>query len=243
MKKHISRIIILSLFALSVAACEKTEQPTGYEKEAPETKFLARYAVPLSTGRVETGESGIVDAAHAAQTNMAELRPAMQQLVQASLAGEIPNYADYDAPEVKDERNFLKRSMDRIAANTDPVQESELLTGFEMEFDGVAKNGRSTLTPKAIYITYIDKDLEYPDKIMGMVKAEDFANIKVNVGQSSISLPEYLSRLQYERYLIHFTSDKEEFGIRTFEDARTVTQKVESGIVENITPPLPHAQN
>jgi hypothetical protein len=243
MKKNISKIIALAFMAIAVLACERNEQPTAYEKETPEMRFVVRYAVPLSTGRADIGETEIVDAAHAAQTNVAELRPAMQQLVEAALAGNIPNYPDYEDPATSQEHNFLKASMDKFAANTDPVQTSELLTGFEMEFDGIAKNGRSTLVPKNVFITYIDKDLVFPDKLMGKVEAKDLAGIKVAVGKSSISLPEYLARLQYERYLIHFTSDKEDFGIRTFADARTVMQKVESGIVENIAPPIPQAKN
>lgn len=242
MKSYISKMVLLTLVAMSAMACEKNEQPQGYEKEAPEKAFLVRYAVPLSTGRQDIGETEIVDASHAQATNVAELRPAMQLVVEAALAGKLANYPDMDDPATSKDAHFIQKQMEKMASKSDAVETSELLTGLEMDFDGLASNGHTTLKPKFIYITFIDKDTLLPDMLMCKIKAEDLMDTPVKVGQSTMPLPQYLARLQYERYLIHFTSEDEEFGIRTFADARTVMQKVESGIVDNIAPPLPHEQ-
>lgn len=239
MKKLVSKFILFTVLSTLIWSCEAVEENIQPQPEVQKgTAFTARYIVPLTTGR-DNGETEIVDAAKAAITNVAELKPVMSQVVQAALEGEIPVYPDFNEDPESNPQTYLQRHYDKIAKFSRPIANGELEASFEMEFEGEAFEGYSKMKPTFIDLTFVDSQGEFPDKIMGRVWMKDLVEYKVKKGNSQLTLPQYLENGDFEHYVIGVTSVQDTFRIRTHADARTVQQKLDQGQLENLNPYQP----
>lgn len=236
MNKTLSKLLQLLIIPLVIFSCEKVDEKIHpKEKLASGTSFNAKYIVPLTTGR-DNGETEIVDAANAAAKNVAELKPVFTEMVKLALNGDIPSYPDdWEDPE-KDPKTFLKRRFDKVASSIETANIEDLNLSFEMSFEGEAFDGYSKMTPEYIDITYVDHANEHPDQILGRVYMKDLNNIYVSKGESKLPLPNYLETRDFEHYVIRVYTPQDSFGIRTHADARTVQQKLEQGMLENLNP-------
>lgn len=236
MKKTCVRLLMFLALGLAIVGCQS---PETVQPEAPAPKgrtFAARYIIPLTTGR-PNGEADIIDAQHAEATNIAELRPVFAEVVAAAKAGTIPSYPTQGDPDPENNpKTYLQRQWDHMVGSGQPVSDENFLVGFELEYDGQAFDGYSKLKLRHIDLTWVDPGNVFPDFNLCRVAASDLQQFKVQKGRGKVPMDKYLEDRQFEHYVIRVYAPQDTFGIRTHADARTVQQKLDQGILDDINP-------
>jgi hypothetical protein len=235
MKNHLKIAVLCLTLSMGLVACtEKVETPAPELTAAPTENFMARYAVPLTTGR-HNGEEMIVDSANASLTNVAQLKPAIVQIVQAAVDGKINNYPDDDSIVEKDPMTFLQRVITKWDANGGlKFEAKDLGMAAEIVYDGKASGNHSVLTPKFIDLIWVDHTDIYPDRRMARIHMKDLGTYKVQANGVSVGLVEYLQARQFENYVINVETSRGVHYVKSFDESAQLQMMVDQGQIAEI---------
>lgn len=205
--------------------------------------FEARYCIPITDDMIGNGEEEIVDPIRARDVNEAILYPVFVQIVNNAIAGTLPTYPEYGMPDPQnDPSTFLVRKMDGIRANNHTCTAANLLQRIEIEYNGVAENGQSTLAPEEFDLIYVDLNEEFPDMRMATIHMSDLVGYQVTENGQSMSLEQYLGGHRFEEYVIALTTPADTFGVRSYSESQALMVDIAAGQVANLRssfqPPL-----
>ncbi len=236
MKNSRIQWIVLGLLALVAVSCQTKDNIESTPPLPKEKSFSARYIIPLTTGR-DNGETTIINPANATATNIGEFKPVLREAIEAAIAGKVPTYPTQDRPDAqKDPSTFLKRELALVEEAGTPVTVDEMLVSLELEYDGQAFEGYSKMSCKFIDLTFVDKANILPDRNMARIYVRDLQGFKVTRGGANLAMPTYLDSRHFEHYVIRVYAPQDTFGIRTHAEARTIQEKLDQGILQDLNP-------
>jgi hypothetical protein len=220
---------------LALVACSEKEGPQQPEKPlTPSEKFTARYIIPLTTGR-QNGEHEIVDPRHAAQTNIAQLKPTILEVVKAAMAGKISSYPDDDKQDIQSPMTALPKAIAQWEQNGGPkVTENELAVSLEVGFDGVVAQGYTKLAFSYMDLIWVDPTEQYPDRRMARIHKKDLTPFHVQKNGTSMSLSTYIQEREFQSYVIGVAQGDEYKGVKTFAASDDMQQLIEQGQIAEI---------
>ncbi|MEY3442106.1 MAG: hypothetical protein RLZZ519_387 [Bacteroidota bacterium] len=235
MKKLLKSAWVVLTLTLVLTACTETDVPK--EPTIPVVtgeSFTARYGVPLTTGR-PMGEQEIVDSAHAAATNVAELKPVITKIIQDALDGKLATHPDGDEPKDQDPKTHLQRVVANMAADGRPEPKLEDMTiSMEVNYDGIAKKGSAELSPVSLDLIWVDPTETLPDFLLGRIWMKDLAAYNVQQGSNSIPLATYLQSRTFENYVINVAAGDKTHFIKNFTESTNVQQLLDQGNLAEI---------
>jgi hypothetical protein len=242
LKMYLKTAIAMSVLAMGMAACSFTTSkdpgkipdstavaPTPAEPTS--VAFTVRYGLPLTTGRANC-ETETVNADHAKTTNVAELRPAIAEVLKAAKAGTINSYPKADGVASGDAKIFLKNALADIGKrNKITVKDDDVLLTAEVTYDGVATEGHSTLTPKSISFHWVDPKDELPELEVAHIMLSEIGDIKVKQGEIMVGLVAYLQGGAFERYVLEIVSPKGSEKVNAFTECKGMQEKIDKGAI------------
>jgi hypothetical protein len=231
------KTLLIAGLAAMMFGCQKMDPerslPTIQASGA--VNFEARYCIPLTDDMIGNGEEEIVDPIRARDLNEAILHPVFVQIVNNAIAGTLPTYPEPGFPDPQnDPSTYLSRTMESMRTNNHPFTAANLLQRIEIEYQGVAENGHSSMVPKGFDLVYVDLNEEFPDKIIANIRMSDLVGYQVTEQGQQISLSDYLSGHRFEEYVIGLTTPADTFRVRSYSESQALMVDIDAGDVANL---------
>jgi hypothetical protein len=238
MKKILMPVAIIAAFAFLLSSCEQETLPV----EAPQTpavkemNFTTTIRVPLTEGRVVTGEASILNPSRMKSENIEKLAPAFAGIWKDAIAGRYDTYPiEEKFPTGVTEKNFLASVTKTMAESGFELNEAGMLGALEIGFSGKARQGSSEMQAEWLRFVWTDPKEVYPDRNICQIRIADLKDYTVQTNDGAIPFVTYLNARNYDGYPINVGTDRGMARMKSYDEARKVEVLTAQGELDQLT--------